>query len=361
MNERQKRKLQALPQAEHEVWQGADVALRVWITPPKGPPSRPHLILWVNATADKILAQEPKETGGSPQVVLEGLVQAMQRPAWGRPHRPGVVRVRDPELARFLERELDGLGIECECWEILEPLDNIVAMLEASLTGPEGPVPGYLDTPGVTPDQVARLFEAAAAFYRAAPWERLSDRFPIAVKSERFGEEPWYVAILGQAGILRGLSFTRSLELFEEMHRGRFSERKAAQKLQGLSLSFGNITEMSFDDLDAIEIYGWEVAGPEAYPFAYRVDPGAKMRRPQPQELELMEACLRAIPDFVRDQVAAFPGLVRQVVDHQVTVPTSGGDVTLSLTCPIPGFLEEGPAPWSRTRDTLRRRRRRRK
>ena len=42
-----------------------------------------------------------------------------------------------------------------------------------------------------------------------------------------------------------------------------------------------------------------EVAGPEAYPAAVRKELGMTIRPPVERELQLLEGCLRAIPDFV--------------------------------------------------------------
>jgi hypothetical protein len=50
---------------------------------------------------------------------------------------------------------------------------------------------------------------------------------------------------------------------------------------------------------NAAEKHGWTVAGPEAYPMVIRINPGLAMRPPLVWELELLEGCLRTIPDFL--------------------------------------------------------------
>ena len=49
------------------------------------------------------------------------------------------------------------------------------------------------------------------------------------------------------------------------------------------------------------------MAGPEAYPLVLRINPGMAVRPPLAWELELLEACLRAIPKFLARQANARP------------------------------------------------------
>jgi hypothetical protein len=45
--------------------------------------------------------------------------------------------------------------------------------------------------------------------------------------------------------------------------------------------------------------YSFEVAGPKAYPSVFCMERGRHHRQPDSRELELLEACLWVIPDFV--------------------------------------------------------------
>jgi hypothetical protein len=75
-------------------------------------------------------------------------------------------------------------------------------------------------------------------------------------------------------------------------------------------------------DLDSAERYGWEVAGPEAYPCAMRVNPGNAIRPPLAWELQLLEGTLRAIPEF----------LAKKQKNAKMTVRAAAGELTLELT-----------------------------
>jgi hypothetical protein len=284
------------------------------------------------------------------------------------------VQVRDPALAAYLEELLDPLDVRCVLCEELEEIDHILVALEEALG--LKPIPGHLSIPGVTPAQVAGLFQAAAGFYRRTPWQYVDDSVPLAVQSETWSPEPWYAVIMGHGGIIYGLALHQSLELLEQMYSGLLSDAGAGRQMEALSLTFGDVTEMAFDDLEAMEQYGWEIAGPEAYPFVYRVDPGVSMRRPLPQEIDLVEACLRALPPFVEEHLArpprgggsALPSF--GPLTQEVSVPITSGEMALRLSTvevhprfpfPFPRFAGEGPGrEGKRLRRRPRRPRRRR-
>jgi hypothetical protein len=80
-------------------------------------------------------------------------------------------------------------------------------------------------------------------------------------------------------------------------------------------------------DLDAAEKHGWPVAGPEAYPLVIRVNPGLAMRPPLVWELELLEGCLRMIPEF----------LVEKAATLSTAVFVASGELTLRLA-----WVDEG-------------------
>ena len=92
--------------------------------------------------------------------------------------------------------------------------------------------------------------------------------------------------------------------------------------MSALSMMFSEAFEIPVRDLDAAEKHGWPVAGPEAYPMVIRVNPGLAMRPPLVWELELLEGCLRAIPDFLTEKNAV---LVK-------TVAAASGKLTVRVS-----------------------------
>ena len=75
-------------------------------------------------------------------------------------------------------------------------------------------------------------------------------------------------------------------------------------------------------DLDAAKQHAWQVARPDAYPEAFRKERGLSLRPPLAWELQLLEACLRAIPEFVN----------RHPQDDTAREEMSSGDLKLALS-----------------------------
>jgi hypothetical protein len=57
---------------------------------------------------------------------------------------------------------------------------------------------------------------------------------------------------------------------------------------------------MSAVDLQLIDRLGWSIATPEAWPAVMRLEPHRSPRSASAQELVFLDACLRAIPDFIK-------------------------------------------------------------
>jgi hypothetical protein len=84
--------------------------------------------------------------------------------------------------------------------------------------------------------------------------------------------------------------------------------------------------EMPMADMEAVEHFGWKVAGNDAYPWFFRKERGMNTHPPEPWQLQLLEACLRALPQFVQrrrqDDLAA----------EVVTVKLSSEETALRLS-----------------------------
>ena len=72
------------------------------------------------------------------------------------------------------------------------------------------------------------------------------------------------------------------------------------------------------------------MARPDAYPEVFHKERGLSMRPPLAWELELMEGCLRAVPEFVTRHRRATRG-------EEMTVPVASGELKLVLS-----WVEEG-------------------
>jgi len=173
---------------------------------------------------------------------------------------------------------------------------------------------------------VAGLYGAAAGFYQRAPWRKLGYETAIKVECDKFESSPWYAVVMGQSGLTFGVSLYENLNILRKMWSGRITEEVNARETVTLTLLFGDETEISVLDLEAVRKHGWDVAGPEAYPLIIRKERGMTMRPPLAWELELMEGCLRAIPAFIARHRPD------DLSKHKMTVPVASGTLTLILS-----------------------------
>jgi hypothetical protein len=183
---------------------------------------------------------------------------------------------------------------------------------------------GMLDMPGVTPEAVGRIFDAAALFYEQAPWVKVGER-SVEVACPRFESGPWYAILMGQGGMARGLVLYDNLEILQRIQSGELSEEENARLSSCLAVVYGEAEDLPPADREAARQHGWRVAGPDAYPSVYRMEPGLSMRQPLAWELTLLEGCLRALPAFVRKKT-------RRLEPLTLDVPTGGGELPLTLS-----------------------------
>ena len=151
---------------------------------------------------------------------------------------------------------------------------------------------------GVTTTQARDFYRAAASFYRQAPWRSVYGDEPIKVKSEPLDGGPRFAIVLGKKGKVKGLWLCDDWKSCLLVGRGRYET--IAEQLRYTALHFSARTEIGPSDLEKAKRHGFEVAGPRAYPVVLRKVPGEDFRSPDAGELELLEACLCVIPDFLK-------------------------------------------------------------
>jgi len=315
-------RLRELPQQELEQWQ-LDVRLMpTWVRRDDGGLSRPWVLLITDSTNDWIMCAEVSEDVPDMDEIWFHLARAMACPAAGQARRPGVVEVRSEDHRNGLQQYLTAAGVHCVVSNQLEHVDRICqAMFHDLLDEPT--VPALVETPGVSLEQVGRYFEAAAEFYRQAPWKHVPGDTPIKVECSKFQSGPWYAFVMGQAGMTIGLALYDDLSMVRRLLEGQLSGKEGSRQMSTISVTFDEEFDMAPADLDAAEQFGWPVAGPEAYPSAMRVNPGVAVRAPLAWELELLEGCLRAVPGFVR---------TKGDEPQRYTVPVISGELPLVLS-----------------------------
>ena len=286
---------------------------------------RPWVVAVISRTGGLILGFELAHESPTAEQAWELLRRAMQQPAAGEPHRPTEVQLEGRTgWEPALRPALDALGIGCVTAETLDGIEGIVGELGQHLAS-SGQFPGgLLDVPGVTPEAAGSLFDAAAFFYRQAPWKKTGER-AVKVECAQFDSGPWYAVVMGQAGMASGLALYDDLDTLRRIEQGGLSEEENARQTAGLAVVFGEKEDLAPADEEAAGRFGWEVAGPDAYPSVYRIEPGLSMRPPLAWELQLLEGCLRAVPEFARKKT-------RRLAPLAITVPTAGGELPLTLS-----------------------------
>ena len=289
-----------------------------------GERTRPWLALTTSPGRELILAHQTADEKPSAELLWDMLVQAMQHPAMGTPHRPTELQVRPVEPWESLRPHLDEIGVRLAPTEDLRPIGGALEGLSEHLAGKAEP--GLLDVPGVTPERAASFYEAAASFFRKAAWKKVGYESAIRVECGKFEGGPWYAVLMGQSGLTIGLALYEELATLKRLWAGDFGDEENARETVGTSVTFGEESDVAVADLESSKRHGWAVARFDAYPLIFHKERGLSMRPPLAWELELMEACLRAVPDFVGLRGQDDP------TREETTVPTAGGELTLGLS-----------------------------
>jgi tetratricopeptide (TPR) repeat protein len=213
----------------------------------------------------------------------------------------------------------------------LPELDEVVRLLEEAMRGrPEQP--GLLSVPGVTPELAGGLFAAAAEYFRAAPWVALNNGQTFALQIPAISRASRIVSIMGNGGVEYGLAIYQSWAAFEKVYLGGDDPREL---LRGqVALWYGGAEMLPFDDFEALQRHGWDVAGPEAYPLPIVIEQADSVGRPDLAQLRWLEAALWAIPALVRDHLRPDGQGEYQPFETTLAVGTAGGEMTVRATYP---------------------------
>jgi tetratricopeptide (TPR) repeat protein len=308
-----------LSQEPTEVWQADLRTMPAWITG-EGQPYRAWVGVVVSRTDDLVLAHQTARDRPPAEWLWGAIAQAMRQPAMGSPRRPGTIEVASAEQRAALQPYLEPAGIACVAVERLAHMDSVFNDMAEQLSEP-GQLPPLLDVPGLEPAQLGSFYAAAVEFYRHKPWQKVMGDTVIMVECDKFHSGPWYAVVMGQSGVQQGLAIYEDLAALQQLITGNASEEENARGMSALSMMYSEAFEIPIRDLDTIEKHGWPVAGPEAYPLVLRVNRGLAMRPPLAWELELLEGCLRAIPQFLPQKTTS-----------AMTVAVTSGELPLRLS-----------------------------
>jgi tetratricopeptide (TPR) repeat protein len=308
---------------EYDVWQADFKQMPNWIGI-AGERVRPWTVLVTSQSNDLVLGHQMSEEIPSAALLWDALVQAMQQPAAGTPHRPTELQVRADERWENLKPHLDEIGVGLTVTDELDEISAVFKDMTEHICGK--PRPGLLDMPGVTPAQVGGFFEAAAFFFLQAPWKKLGDEAAIKVECDKFQSGPWYAVVMGQSGLTTGLALYEDLKALRQIWTTDGSEEETAREGVATTVTFGEEWTIPLADLEATKKHGWQVARPDAYPEVFHKERGLVLRPPLAWQLELMEGCLRAIPEFVNRHTQD------ETVREEMNVPVASVPLKLVLS-----------------------------
>jgi hypothetical protein len=308
-----------------------------WVMPKNRPSYRPYTVLVLEQETELIRRIYTQEEQPTPDAVLEMLLKAMLSPllgpllsplvGFGKRVRPASILLDDADLVQALAPRLSEIDIRCDYSPALPLVDASVREIGARMTKRE-PIPGLLSVPGATEPLVRELFAAAADYYRQAPWRWMNNSFPIEARYPPDGRTR-YAVVLGSGGEFFGLSLYETTEDLRLMYSGA-----EAGQIPSFSLVLEEATAMAFDDLDAMEKYGWPVAGERAYPLAIKKPSTGAWGVPSASEIAWLAATLRVIPDFVVRHLHADRGLPRPA-EATYPLPDVHGSQKIALRYPI--------------------------
>jgi len=349
-----------LPQSP-DTWYFAVRRLRTWIVPEDEPPVRPYLTLILNLDRGLIqgsaLGAEP-----TPADARETLFSTMTNPEEKlgvRTQRPACIQFEEQKWLEALSSDLQQIDVQASFHPHIQMVDELVAELESALSDDAPFIPGLLAQKRVSPRLVGNLFAAAADFYRAAPWVHLGNNDLLAITIPP-RKKPFFVIVMGQGGIEYGLGLYKTWnEVMRQFQPVEHFEELFPPKGRHV-LFFNPVTEVPFDDLDALETYGWDLADSQAYPVPLIFFGSGEVRRPNRDIILWYEAALRAIPQFVQEHLPLDEAGRPQPAEARLQVSTSAGQTTVNIkypggelpaaaNIPFPAFdledLEEPPEP----------------
>src|SRR5262249_25609145 len=151
------------------------------------------IILVSSRSNDLVLANTMHLEEPGAGSLWDALVEAMQHPAAREPHRPAELQIRADERWESLRSHIEEVEVNSEVVGELDQLDFVFGSLCEHLSGK--PQPGFLDVPGVKPEQVAGFFAAAADFFRKKPWKQVGYEAAMRVRCDKYQSGPWYAVL----------------------------------------------------------------------------------------------------------------------------------------------------------------------
>ncbi|GAA5508013.1 hypothetical protein [Novipirellula caenicola] len=285
-----------LPQSDQQWWVGV-FQPPMWILD-RATPYRAYMQLVLDASSGCIVGTEGTADMPSPEQQWQVLVETMAEPMVGQPRRPESI-VLDPRMsAEPLTRYSGSFNVFTGDQQVADSFDKLIAGL--LLNSGQGETP-LAETEGVTEKLMERYYDAAARFYKAAPWKMVGGDNLIRLEYRESGESSWGITVMGQLGQVLGLSLIENVK-----HARKFIQQKCPmEELVAISVQFGEAFDMVPIDFWHLEQNHWSVADAEAYPLVFKIDHGKHSSDLSNEDLRMVESVMSVLPRFLdqpRDQ-----------------------------------------------------------
>ncbi len=323
-------------------WVGGIVVMPGYVTG-EGEPYRPEALLWLDDN-QLVLGVTTEKPGQLLARASASLTETMAKPMVGKAGAPTSIRVASKELADVLRVGHPTLET------VIAPtpeLDAVMAVMREHMGDAAEDEQTYLG-PDLTPETMASFFRSAATLYRARPWARIpANRSLFSLTIEQFDLREAALVVIGQMGESLGFILFSSLDdygFFQEAARAL--EHDVDAKLpRHFALNFERGADLSRALRKEVSKHGWEVAGPEAWPWPVAVDPDLVARPPTAKELTITEAVCLSLPQLLTQKKAleAAWNAEGPPVTATVKVRTHAGDVEVILRAPHEQVIERPP------------------
>jgi hypothetical protein len=290
--------IRELPQSD-AVWQVDFFRSPAWIMNEEEGPYRPWSVLVLEKSPCNALMTAHTPGDPTPEMLLEVLVRTMARPLGKSAQRPRLVELSDSDCYDYVRPRLEAAGIACQLADELSEFNDFCLRLARSFDGSEKCA--LADGRGVTRAHMESFYEAADYYFKQAPWRRVPGEVPIEIRCDDLTMGTRYAIVLGRTGVQLGLCIYDDWEVTLEMLSGYATP----DDNRALAVCYDEPEIMSAVDLQLIDRLGWPIATPEAWPAVMRLQSGHIPRSANVEELVFLDACLRAIPDFLKTKATS--------------------------------------------------------
>ncbi len=293
-----KNSLLSVPQQNNN-WYVFHELLRAWIAEEDQEPFRPTLVAVLDAGSQIILKVELLQAPPGADEILEIISSTITDPQHKRieNHRPKAIKFEDKQLIEALSADLAELGISARYVPNRKMSRAIMRDFEKRIQEERIELEGLASKTGVTPQILDGFYQAAAEFFRAEPWAYLSDSEPLMIHVS--SHEPHYVSILGQGGMEYGMVVFMHQEEMDAFMLTILDEYPDIPAGGWYAFNFEEKYQIPFDDLDDLELHGYEIAAPNAYPMPATYYSSGRVERPTKEMICWYQAAMQAISRFV--------------------------------------------------------------